>query len=117
MHNGNAREFFGTVASRGREPRLAEATGTWQFDVDGAGTWSVKVDHGALSVVEGRPPDAPTARLQLTEAELVRLANGDGHENALTGLLRGVVHVGGDLRFAQKLFSIMPVPDDWRDVR
>ena len=69
------RQFFGALAARGQEPRLGNATGTWQFDVEGAGTWTVRVDQGALSVASGQPSGSPTARLNLSEAELVRLAD------------------------------------------
>jgi hypothetical protein len=117
MHVDNANQFFGAVASRGREPRLGNSTGTWQFDVDGVGTWTVKVDNGSLSVAAGQPPEPPTAQVALTEAELVRLANGENHENPLTGLLRGELRVGGDIPFAQRLFSILPLPDDWKEAR
>jgi hypothetical protein len=114
MHIENANQFFEALAARGREPRLGNATGTWEFDVDGAGTWTIKADEGTLSVTRGRPAENPTARLELSEAELVRLAGGESHENPLTGLLRGAVHVTGDLAFAQRLLSFMPLPADWK---
>jgi SCP-2 sterol transfer family len=117
MHVDNASQFFGALAARGREPRLADSTGTWQFDVDGVGTWTVKVDRGALTVVNGEPSESPTAHLELSEAELVRLANGDAHENPLTGLLRGVIRVDGEIPFAQRLFAILPMPEDWKEAR
>jgi hypothetical protein len=117
MQIDNASQFFGALAARGREPRLGDATGTWEFDLDGAGTWTVKVDRGALSVASGQSGEPATARLELSEAELVRLANGDNHENPLTGVLRGVIHVAGELPFAQRLFAILPMPDDWKEAR
>jgi hypothetical protein len=117
MQIGNARDFFRTLATRGREPRLGSITGTWQFDIDGAGTWTVKVDHGTFSVSDGKAAEAPTTRLEMSEAQLVRLANGESHENTQTGLLRGVVRVGGELAFAQKLAAILPMPEDWKEAR
>ena len=117
MHVDNANQFFGVLAARGREPRLGNTTGTWQFDVDNVGTWTVKVDRGALSVASGQPAGKANARLELSEAELVHLANGEGHENPLTGLLRGTIRVCGDVPFAQRLFSILPMPEDWKDAR
>jgi hypothetical protein len=113
MTIATAREFFGTLASRGHDPRLVDASGVWQFDVDGLGSWQLKVDHGAFAVDE-EPRSEPTTRLQISESELVRLANGDGHENLHTALLRGAIRLGGDFRFAQKLWAIVPFPDDWR---
>jgi hypothetical protein len=114
MPIATAREFFATLASRGHDPRLVGTSGTWQFDLDGRSAWSVKVDHGAFSVAEGLLPAETTARFQLSEEELVRLANGDGHENLLTALLRGVIHLTGELRFAQKLWGLVPLPAEWR---
>jgi hypothetical protein len=116
MHIGTAREFFGMLASRGHDPRVVGCSGTWQFDVDGVGTWQLSVDHGAFSVEQGTPR-AATTEIKLSEAELVRLANGDGHENLQTALLRGGLRLGGDFRFGQRLQSILPVPDDWRNVQ
>jgi hypothetical protein len=113
MTIANAREFFATLASRGREPRLADTTGTWQFEVDGLGTWSVKVDRSAFNVAEGPQSDVTAASFRISEEELVRLANGGGHENLLTALLRGVIHLNGQLRFAQKLWTIVPFPQGW----
>jgi hypothetical protein len=110
----NAREFFGTLASRGHDPRLADATGSWQFDVDGAGSWRVRVDHGAFDVKEGQGTDTPTTRIQLSDKELIRLANGEGGENLLTAILRGSIRVDGQLRFAHRLWPIIPFPEDWR---
>jgi hypothetical protein len=114
MPIATAREFFATLASRGHDPRLAATSGTWQFDLAGGGAWSVKVDHGAFSVAEGLQPGSTTARFKLSEKELIRLANGEGHENLLTALLRGVIHLDGEFRFAQKLWGLVPLPAEWR---
>jgi predicted secreted protein len=111
MHVDNAPQFFGALATRGRELNLGKATGTWQFDVEGAGTWTVKADQGSLTVANGASEN-PTAQLFMSEAELLRLADVETHENPLTGLLRGAIHLKGDLAFAQRLLAIMPLPDD-----
>ena len=113
MHIATARDFFATLASRGHDPRLVDASGIWQFDVDGAGTWQLKVDHGAFTVEEGTR-GTPNSEIKISEAELVKLANGEGHENMQTALLRGVIRARGDFRFAQKLWAIVPFPDEWR---
>jgi hypothetical protein len=117
MHIDNANQFFGALAARGREPRLGNASGTWQFDVDGAGTWTVKADNGSLTVASGPAAEGATACLNMSEAELLRLADSDTHENPLTGLLRGAIHLDGDLGFAQRLLAIMPLPEDWKEAR
>jgi len=113
----SARAFFEALAARGNEPRLADAVGTWEFDIDDAGRWTVAVDHGALHVADGRQAFAagePTTRLRLREDELLRLVHGEGHENLFTALLRGDLVVEGELAFAQKLQAILPIPEEWR---
>jgi len=105
------RDYFETIAARGSEPSLRNEVGTWQIDVDGVGTWSIHVDHGSLQVKNGPEPTA-TARVRIGPSELVRLARGDQHENLLTALLRGAIReVHGDLAFAQKLQTIMPLQE------
>ena len=119
MAINSARAFFEAVAARGREPRLADAAGTWEFDVEGVGIWTVAVDGGALHVTEGQPSSPGEAgrtrktRLRLREDELLRLVHGDGHENLFMGLIRGALAVEGELAFAQRLQAIFPVPDEW----
>jgi len=113
----NARVCFEALARRGHEPRLADAVGTWEFDIQDVGTWTVAVDHGALSVTDTRTRTAdgaraPTTRLRLGEDELVRLARGDRHENLFTGVIRGAIVIEGELAFAQRLQTILPLPDE-----
>ena len=113
----NARVCFEALARRGHEPRLADAVGTWEFHIQDVGTWTVAVDHGALSVTDNRTRTAdgaraPTTRLRLGEDELVRLARGDRHENLFTGVIRGAIVIEGELAFAQRLQTILPLPDE-----
>ena len=108
----SVRDFFEGVAARGTEPQLSHLVGTWELDVEGAGTWKIAVDHGSLSVTEGAgSPDAgsqPTARIHIDEAELLRIVRGDGHANLVTGILRGGVMIEGALGFALKLHALLP---------
>ena len=118
MSVDNARVCLEALARRAHEPRLADAVGTWEFHIQDVGTWTVAVDHGALSVTDNartRTADgtsAPTTRLRLGEDELVRLARGDRHENLFTGLIRGAIVIEGELAFAQRLQTILPLPDE-----
>jgi hypothetical protein len=116
MEIENAGDYFDLLASHGRDPRLADATGAWHFDVKGVGTWTVDVDHGELRVSQGggEPNRVPSLSVELSERELVRVARGDNHENVLTALLRGAVRIRGDIVFGQKLQAVLPIPDEWR---
>ena len=87
MQIGNAREFFGTVASRGREPRLADGVGNVAIRRGRRGTWTVKVDRGALHRHGRAPAGSPTARLELAEARARSTGQRRGAREPLTGLL------------------------------
>lgn len=112
MQIDSPRAYFRAVAARAADPWLGNAVGCWELDVDGAGSWTIHVDHGTLRVVEG-PDSAPTARIRVDEREFLRLARGEDHENLVTALLRGeILAYEGDLTFAQKLATILPLPVD-----
>jgi SCP-2 sterol transfer family len=114
----SARAFFEALTARNHEPRLADAVGTWEFNIDGSGTWTVGVDHGALSVIDGVPSQPaegttePKTRLRMREDELLRLVRGDGHENLFLGVIRGAIMVEGELAFAQRLQVLLPWTDE-----
>jgi hypothetical protein len=117
MPVGSAPACFEALARQGYEPRLADAVGTWEFNIEDVGTWTVAVNHGELRVTakQTRPVDSggvPTTRFRLREDELVRLARGDRHENLFTGVIRGAIVVEGQMAFAQKLQTILPLPDE-----
>ncbi len=116
MSIDSARALFELIADRANEPRLAHVVGSWELVVDGAGTWTIAVDHGALRVTEGAAPAAspsvPSARIQVGEDELLRLANGLGHQSTVTALMRGAASIEGDLALAYQLRAILPVIEE-----
>jgi len=108
-----AREYFDALRTVAPISRLRDAEGTWEFEIDGAGSWAVRVDHGRLEVVDGVVPD-PTARFRFTEPEFVRLATGEGHENLITAAIRGaMLDFDGDIRFAQKAQCFIPLAENF----
>ncbi len=112
MRIDSPRAYFQAIAARATEPWLHDAVGCWVIDVDGAGSWTIHVDHGALRVSDG-PAAGPTARIRVDQPDFLRLARGEDHENLITALLRGeILEYDGDLAFAQKLRSILPLPTD-----
>jgi ubiquinone biosynthesis protein UbiJ len=113
MNIEKAADVFAILAEHGRDAGLHRVSATWQFDVKGAGTWALRADQGALEVVDG-PADQPAVRVELSEPELLRIARGDEHENLMTALLRGAIRMEGDLRVAQRLQAILPIPEKWR---
>jgi hypothetical protein len=118
MQIDTPRQFFDQLAKQGRSAQLVNCAGSWEFVIEGAGSWRVEFDHGTVRVLEERAGDRPLqagARVRMKSADFVRLARGDGHENVITSLLRGAVQVEGDIRVAQYIQNVLPVPTDWEN--
>jgi putative sterol carrier protein len=98
---GTARDFFeelGTRAAGGSE-RTRGLHASYRFDVDGAGSWRVVIDDGAVSVEES---DASAdCVIQGSERILLEIAN--GKRNPMGAFLTGKVRVTGDVGLAMRL--------------
>jgi hypothetical protein len=108
----SARAYFEALIALGPEPRLHDATGTVEFDVEGEGRWLVSVDHGELAVAEGASPSSPvTAAIHCPRGEFLRMVRGEDHENLVTATLRGALQFEGDLGFLQQFQAVIPLPE------
>src|SRR5690349_20493243 len=104
----SARSYFEELARRGYEPRLRKAVGTWEVEIEGAEKWFVVIDHGTLSVMEGRCDSEPVVTFRCTEPHFLRNVRGDDHENLITAVMRGLVEIEGDQPFCKKLQALIP---------
>jgi putative sterol carrier protein len=95
----DAREFFETLESRVDESKTAGMTATYLFEVDGAGTWTVDVNEGKLSVTEGGN-NADTT-ITVSQENFEQLISGD--LNPTTAYMTGKLKVKGDMSAAMKL--------------
>lgn len=111
MRIDTVRSYFDEVARRGREPRLRDAVGTWEIEIPGTGTWCLMVDHGALTVHEGKSETVPRCKFRMNADDFLRVARGDENENLLTSALRGLLAFEGDLPFGQRLQALLPPPE------
>jgi putative sterol carrier protein len=93
------REFFETLESRIDESKTAGMTATYLFEVDGAGTWTVEVNDGKLTVTEGGSEADCT--ITVSEANFEQLIGGD--LNPTTAYMTGKLKVKGDMSAAMKL--------------
>jgi putative sterol carrier protein len=93
------REFFETLESRVDPAKAGGLTATYRFEIDGAGTWTVDVDDGRVSVSEnGGDADATIAASSET---FMRIANGE--QNPTAAYMAGKLKVKGDMGQAMKL--------------
>ena len=98
-----AREFFEKLPERvdGKEPSGLDAS--YVFDIDGGGVWTVKVENGSVSVVEG----AHGGDCTISTSEEVFEKIVAGAQNPLTAYMTGKIKVSGDVGAAMKLKSVL----------
>jgi putative sterol carrier protein len=94
-----SREFFEGLESRLDPSKTAGMTNSYVFEIEGAGTWRVDVDDGAVKVAEGGG-DAD-ATIAASEETFQQIASGD--LNATTAYMTGKLKVRGDMGAAMKL--------------
>jgi putative sterol carrier protein len=95
----DAREFFDTLESRVDPAKTAGMTGSYLFEIEGAGTWKVDVADGNVSVMEGGADADVTIRT--SEETFSAIASGD--QNPTTAYMTGKLKVEGDMGAALKL--------------
>ena len=95
----NPREFFETLETRVDPAKAAGLTATYRFEIDGAGTWTVDVDDGKVSVSEnGADADCT---ISTSSETFLKIANGE--QNPTAAYMSGKLKVEGDMGQAMKL--------------
>jgi putative sterol carrier protein len=97
-----AKEFFDSLPSRVSRDRIEGMTNTYVFDIEGAGTWTVKVADGAITVAEG--VEDADCTFSATEETFEKIASGE--QNATTAYMTGKLKIKGDMGAAMKLQKI-----------
>ena len=92
-------EFFDTLPERVDPAKTAGMNNTYVFDVEDAGTWTVKVVDGAVQVTEGaEDADCTISASEETFAKIVA-----GESNATSAYMTGKLKIAGDIGAALKL--------------
>ncbi|MES1248742.1 MAG: SCP2 sterol-binding domain-containing protein [Actinomycetota bacterium] len=92
-------EFFQGLAARADTSKTAGMNNSYLFDIDGAGQWTVKVEDGAVSVVEG----AEDADATISASEEVFQKIVAGEQNPTSAYMTGKLKIKGDMGAAMKL--------------
>ena len=98
-----AREFFETLPSRANGKRADGIDASYVFAIDGAGTWTVKVEDGKVAVSEG--DHGGDCTISASEAVFEKIV--DGRQNPLTAYMTGKVKIKGDVGAAMKLKDVL----------
>ncbi len=104
-------EFLTELGRREHEPLLATASGAIRFDVHRGGRTEyqlVRVDRGTVKVTRGK--GKATAVVDADGDLLDQIA--EGHINAMAAVLRGELHVKGDLELLIQLQRTFPGPSN-----
>jgi putative sterol carrier protein len=93
-------EFFEGLPSRVDESKTAGMTNTYRFDVDGAGSWTVDVQDGKVSVSQNGGPE-PDCTISTSEETFQKLVSGE--QNPTAAYMTGKLKIKGDMGAAMKL--------------
>ena len=105
MTTQTARDFFEQLAARtaGGSDRTRGLTATYRFDVEGAGSWRVAVDDGAVSVSESDA--AADCVIAVSEDTLLDIVS--GRQSPTGALLMGRIRLEGDAALAMRLRDLL----------
>src|SRR5438445_4686323 len=93
------KEFFDSLETRADASKTAGMTSSFLFDIDGVGTWTVRVDNGSVSVTEGgEDADAVITTSEETFEKII-----SGEQNPTSAYMTGKLKVKGDMGAAMKL--------------
>ena len=92
-------EFFETLPSRVEPGRTAGMNNSFVFAIDGAGTWTVRVGDGGVTVEDGDTGgDCTISTSAETFEKVVK-----GEQNPTAAYMSGKLKVKGDMGAAMKL--------------
>ena len=88
-------------------PEFRDASATYRFDLTDGRSFMLVLDHGRPSLREGR--EEAECVFESSPEDLRRTLAGE--ENLLTALMRGDVHVQGNLASAKRLYRYLRLAD------
>jgi putative sterol carrier protein len=99
MGADKVRSFFDELPTRADASKTAGMNNSYVFDVEGVGQWTVRVDDGQVSVVDGAG-DADTT-ISASEETFTKIV--EGEQNPTTAYMTGKLKIKGDMGAAMKL--------------
>ena len=96
----SAQEFFAGLPTRVAPERIAGMNNTYVFDIEGAGTWTVALADGSLTVSEGASSSADCT-ISASEENFQKIVAGE--QNPTTAYMTGKLKIKGDMGAAMKL--------------
>lgn len=101
----SVQEFFETIQERFKPDQANGVDATFVYELDGAGTWTIRVKDAKLTVEPGAI-EKPTVTFKITASDYVNLVNGD--LNGAKAFLTRKLQVSGSIPMAQKMNKFLP---------
>jgi putative sterol carrier protein len=95
----SVQEFFEGLPGRVSPERIAGMNNTYVFEIEGAGTWTVALADGKLTVTEGSGDGDCT--ISASEENFQKIVAGE--QNPTTAYMTGKLKIKGDMGAAMKL--------------
>ena len=95
----SVQEFFESLPSRVTPERIAGVNNTYVFEIAGAGTWTVALADGSLTVTEGAGEGDVT--ISASEENFQKIVSGE--LNPTSAYMTGKLKIKGDMSAAMKL--------------
>jgi putative sterol carrier protein len=95
----SVQEFFDGLQARVSADRIAGVNNTYVFEIEGAGTWTVAIADGSLTVTEGAGDGDVT--ISASEESFEKIVAGE--QKPTTAYMTGKLKVKGDMGAAMKL--------------
>ena len=99
----SARQFFEDLQGRAEASRAADLSASYRFDIEGAGTWHVDVENGAVTVTESQDP----ADCVIATDEQTFLAVVGNEQSPMGAFMTGKIRVEGDMGLALRLKDLV----------
>jgi putative sterol carrier protein len=99
----SAEQFFAQLGSNPDSSRATDLTASYRFDIEGAGSWRVDVDGGAVTVSGSQDP----ADCVIATDERTFLAVVNGEQNPMGAFMTGKIRVEGDMGLALGLRDLV----------
>jgi putative sterol carrier protein len=98
----SAERFFSQLGSNS-DSRATNLTASYRFDIEGAGSWRVDVDDGAVTVSTSHAP--ADCVIATDEGTFLGVVNGE--QNPMGAFMTGKIRVEGDMGLALGLRDLL----------
>ena len=103
----SVKQYFETLTERFIPEAAKGVTATYQFEIggEGGGTYTVKVENGAMHVTEGAT-ESPSTTIKMSAADYIEMVN--GKLSGTMAFMKGKLKVTGNVMLAQKMQAFLP---------